>query len=109
MFPVFIFVFSINNFNRISAYTTSEMDYLSFTTLVYGTGGPNNYQFTVENDSVKRRDPSKDDTTDFDYSQQALIYTDEVTHSGTDVLIYARGEVVYSSKTEVFIFKTMLI
>lgn len=68
------------------------MDGLPFTSLVYGTGGPNNYQFTIQNNTVKRKDPSKEDTTDFDYSQQALVYTDEVTHSGTDVLVYAKGK-----------------
>lgn len=67
------------------------MDGEAFTSLVYGTGGSNNYQFTVVNGSAKRKDPSREDTTDIDYSQQALVYTDEVTHSGTDVLIYARG------------------
>lgn len=73
------------------AYTNSAMDGLAFTSLVYGTGGPNNYQFSVQNNSVSRNDPSKEDTTSYDYSQQALVLTDEVTHSGTDVLIYARG------------------
>lgn len=70
------------------------MDGLPFTSLIYGTGGPNNYQFIVENGTVKRSDPSKENTTDIDYSQQALVYTDEVTHSGTDVLIYARGKLI---------------
>lgn len=81
----------IGKFN-ISAYTLSKMDNLPFTSLIYGTGGPNNYQFTIENGTAKRKDPSENDTTDFDYSQQALIYTDEVTHSGTDVLLYAGGK-----------------
>lgn len=67
------------------------MDGLPFTSLIYGTGGPNNYQFTIQNGTVVRKDPSSEDTTDIDYSQQALVHTDEVTHSGTDVLVFARG------------------
>lgn len=76
---------------HVLAYTKSATDGLPFTSLIYGTGGHNNYQFTVQNGTAKRSDPSKQDTTAFDYSQQALVYTDEVTHSGTDVLVYARG------------------
>ncbi|KAI4456858.1 alkaline phosphatase [Holotrichia oblita] len=66
-------------------------DFNNYTTLLYGTGGPNNYQFYVENNSVVRPDPALQDTEDFEYSQQAVVLTDEVTHSGADVLIYAKG------------------
>lgn len=67
------------------------MDERPYSNLVYGTGGPNNYQFYVENNTVQRVDPTTENMTDFEYSQQALVYNDEVTHSGTDVLVYAKG------------------
>ncbi|CAH1963272.1 unnamed protein product [Acanthoscelides obtectus] len=80
---------------NVLSYTESAMDKEPFTSLLYGTGGPNNYQFTVENNTAKRIDPSKNDTTDFEYSQQAVVLTDEVTHSGTDVLVYANGPMAH--------------
>nr|CAH7720610.1 unnamed protein product [Callosobruchus chinensis] len=79
----------------VLSYTESAMDKEPFTSLVYGTGGPNNYQFTVQDKTVQRLDPSKNDTTDFEYSQQAVVLTDEVTHSGTDVLVYAKGPMAH--------------
>ncbi|XP_060521962.1 alkaline phosphatase-like [Cylas formicarius] len=79
----------------VLSYTNSAMDNRPFTSLIYGTGGPNNYQFTVENNTAVRQDPSHNNTADFDYSQQALVYTDEVTHAGTDVLVYANGPMAH--------------
>nr|CAI5849431.1 unnamed protein product [Callosobruchus analis] len=79
----------------VLSYTESAMDKEPFTSLLYGTGGPNNYQFTVQDNTVQRLDPSKSDTTDFEYSQQAVVLTDEVTHSGTDVLVYANGPMAH--------------
>ncbi|KAJ8913233.1 hypothetical protein NQ315_016176 [Exocentrus adspersus] len=73
----------------------SAMDQVPYTSLLYGTGGPNNYQFQVENGTVIRPDPTKEDTTSFSYSQQAVVLTDEVTHSGTDVLVYAKGPMAH--------------
>lgn len=67
------------------------MDKKPYTNLLYGTGGPNNYQFYVNNGSVERKDPATDNITDFEYSQQSVVLNDEVTHSGTDVLVYAKG------------------
>lgn len=58
---------------------------------MYGTGGPNNYQYTIINNSFTRKDPSVNDTADFEYSQQAVVLTDEVAHGGSDVLVYAKG------------------
>lgn len=71
----------------------SKWDTTPYTTLLYGTGGPNNYQFEVKNGSVFRQDPSKQNTTSFEYSQQTGMVTDETTHSGSDVVVYATGEV----------------
>ncbi|XP_018569569.1 alkaline phosphatase [Anoplophora glabripennis] len=73
----------------------SAMDQVPYTSLLYGTGGPNNYQFVVENGTVVRPDPTIEDTEDFTYSQQAVVLTDEVTHSGTDVLVYANGPMAH--------------
>ncbi|XP_030745209.1 alkaline phosphatase-like isoform X2 [Sitophilus oryzae] len=77
-------------------YTLSEMDQKPYTNLLYGTGGPNNYQFKVSStNEVERADPSQENTTDFEYSQQAVVYNDEVTHAGTDVLVYANGPMAH--------------
>jgi hypothetical protein len=38
-----------------------------------------------------RRDPSMDDTTSYDYAQQAVVLEEEVLHDGGDVAIYATG------------------
>lgn len=73
------------------------MDKIPFTSLLYGTGGPNNYQFGVENETVVRPDPTKNDTTEWEYSQQAVVLNDEVTHSGADVLVFAKGKYKYFS------------
>lgn len=75
----------------VSATIRSETDQVPYTSLLYGTGGENNYQFRVENATVVRADPTEEDTQAFTYSQQAVVLTDEVTHSGTDVLVYAHG------------------
>lgn len=45
----------------------------------------------MENGKPRRKNPSLDDTTAYDYIQQAAILTDEGAHSGTDVTVYARG------------------
>lgn len=39
----------------------------------------------------RRRDPSTQDTTSYDYVQQVAILTDENTHTGSDVAVYAIG------------------
>lgn len=75
--------------------TLSAMDKIPFTSLLYGTGGPNNYQFGVENETVVRPDPTKNDTTEWEYSQQAVVLNDEVTHSGADVLVFAKGPMAH--------------
>lgn len=47
--------------------------------------------YTVENGSPVRMDPSRANTTDFTYSQQAAIVSDEAYHGGGDVAVYAIG------------------
>lgn len=75
----------------VLGYSLSETDQTPFTNLLYGTGGANNYQYSVVDGMVERADPTKDNISDFEYSQQAAVSTDEVTHGGTDVLVYAKG------------------
>lgn len=72
----------------------SKIDNIPFTTLTYATGGINNhaYEFNLHNNKTQRIDPSKQDTTAFNYSQQAAIITDEALHGGGDVPVYAIGE-----------------
>lgn len=54
------------------------------------------FQFTAETDEngtrVVRRDPSKDDTQDYQYHFQAGIRLIENSHGAGDVAIYARGK-----------------
>lgn len=70
----------------------SRYDGIPYTKLSYSTGGPNNIAYTVNNDSrAVRIDPSKFNTTDFTYSQQATIISDEAYHGGGDVAVYAIG------------------
>ncbi|EZA61510.1 Alkaline phosphatase, tissue-nonspecific isozyme [Ooceraea biroi] len=60
--------------------------------LSYSTGGPNNVAYTVYNNSqAVRIDPSKSNTSDFNYSQQATIISNEAYHGGGDVAAYAIG------------------
>ncbi|XP_032670591.1 alkaline phosphatase-like [Odontomachus brunneus] len=70
----------------------SKHDGIPYTTLSYSTGGPNNIAYTVgEKGQAVRIDPSKSNTSDFTYSQQATIITDEAYHGGGDVAVYAIG------------------
>ncbi|XP_076240183.1 alkaline phosphatase [Calliopsis andreniformis] len=69
----------------------SRIDKIPYTTLTYSTGGPNNKAYTIKNNSTVRMDPSTQNTTEFTYSQQAAIITDEAYHGGGDVAIYAIG------------------
>ncbi|KAG9429352.1 alkaline phosphatase [Apis mellifera carnica] len=69
----------------------SKIDGIPYTTLSYSTGGPNNMAYTVNNSNSVRIDPSKENTTEFTYSQQATIISDEAYHGGGDVAVYAIG------------------
>lgn len=73
----------------------SKIENTPYTTLLYGTGGANNYQYKVINGTVSRLSPSLNDTTSFGYSQQAAVLTDEVTHGGSDVVVYAQGPMAH--------------
>ncbi|XP_063985258.1 alkaline phosphatase-like isoform X2 [Diachasmimorpha longicaudata] len=69
----------------------SKMDQIPYTILSYGTGGPNNMAYELKGGNASRIDPSKFNTSDFTYSQQATIITNEAYHGGGDVPIYAIG------------------
>lgn len=70
----------------------SKFDKISYTTLSYNTGGPNNIAYKVVNGEPVRMDPSLNDTTHYNYSQQAAIISDEAYHGGGDVAVYAIGK-----------------
>ncbi|EGI62845.1 PREDICTED: alkaline phosphatase, tissue-nonspecific isozyme isoform X2 [Acromyrmex echinatior] len=70
----------------------SKYDGIPYTTLSYSTGGPNNVAYIVSDDGqIKRINPSESNTSDFTYSQQATIISDEAYHGGGDVIVYAIG------------------
>lgn len=70
----------------------SRYDGTPYTTLTYSTGGPNNIAYTVnENNTAVRKNPAKENTTAFTYSQQATVISDEAYHGGGDVAVYAIG------------------
>ncbi|KAJ3654346.1 hypothetical protein Zmor_013539 [Zophobas morio] len=81
--------------NVLDVAQESVLDKIPYTSLLYGTGGPNNYQYSSINGTVSRADPSINDTRDYQYSQQAVVLTDEVTHGGSDVLVYAKGPMAH--------------
>ncbi|KAI5643224.1 alkaline phosphatase domain-containing protein [Phthorimaea operculella] len=70
----------------------SAYDGLNYTTLSYSNGGPPSFHYYINNETkITRRDASQDDTDSFDYTQIAGITTNENTHGGGDVIIYAKG------------------
>ncbi|BES92024.1 alkaline phosphatase [Nesidiocoris tenuis] len=73
----------------------SSADGISYTTLTYAVSGPENFQYEVVNGVARRRDPLQDDTTSWDYHQQATIAQDESKHGGGDVNIYATGPMAH--------------
>lgn len=78
--------------NILGVAQKSKIDQIPYTTLTYGTGGPASFQMIVDDSGmVQRRNPSLENTSAYDYVQQAAILTDENTHGGTDVTIHARG------------------
>lgn len=64
----------------------SKHDGVPYTTLLYATGGPDSVQMEITEDGkIKRKDPTKEDTTAYTYIQQAAVQSDENAHSGSDV------------------------
>lgn len=79
------------SFKSLGIAQASKDDGIPFTSLTYSTGGPNNFAYTINNNKVERKDPSLENTTDFHYSQQAAVISDEAHHGGGDVIVYAKG------------------
>lgn len=69
----------------------SGIDGVPYTKLTYSTGEKKNYQYEVVHGNIQRKDPTTFDTYSYDYSQQAGIVSDEATHGGTDVALFAKG------------------
>jgi len=70
----------------------SKTEGTPYTTLTYGTS----YQgFQVDPQTQSRKDPTADDITAWEYTQQAAINTDENLHGGSDVTIHADGAMSY--------------
>lgn len=87
----FIMLHKIIIINDLGIAQKSKNDNIPYTSLLYGTGGPNNFQFHIENNTVVRNNPQLDNTEDDNYAQQSVVLQDEVAHSGTDVVVYATG------------------
>ncbi|OXU21501.1 hypothetical protein TSAR_009716 [Trichomalopsis sarcophagae] len=77
--------------NILGIADVSKIENIPYTTLSYSTGGPNNIAYQVVNNKSMRINPNESDTTEFTYSQQAAIITDEAHHGGGDVAVYALG------------------
>uniref|UniRef100_A0A224XEP7 Alkaline phosphatase n=1 Tax=Panstrongylus lignarius TaxID=156445 RepID=A0A224XEP7_9HEMI len=73
----------------------SRIDGVPYTTLSYAVSGPDNYHYSVVDGKVVREDPSKVDTLDFKYSQQAAILSHESYHGGGEVVVYATGPMAH--------------
>ncbi|XP_036338898.1 alkaline phosphatase [Rhagoletis pomonella] len=69
----------------------SKTEGTPYTTLTYGTS----YKGFEADADGKRVDPTTQDTTAWEYTQQAAINTDENLHGGSDVTIHAKGAMAY--------------
>lgn len=66
----------------------SKTEGTPYTTLTYGT----TYKGFQPDANGLRKDPTLQDTTDWEYTQQGAINTDENYHGGSDVTIHATGK-----------------
>ncbi|XP_005186059.1 alkaline phosphatase [Musca domestica] len=69
----------------------SKTEGTPYTTLTYGT----TYQGFQPDANGLRKDPTLEDTNDWEYMQQGAINTDENYHGGSDVTIHAVGAMSY--------------
>lgn len=67
----------------------SKTEETPYTTLTYGTSYKG---FQVDPERLQRKNPALEDTTDWEYEQQAAINTNENLHGGSDVTLHARGK-----------------
>ncbi|XP_030385710.1 alkaline phosphatase [Scaptodrosophila lebanonensis] len=70
----------------------SKTEETPYTTLTYGTSYNG---FQVDSETLQRVNPALSDTTDWEYTQQAAINTNENLHGGSDVTIHAHGAMSY--------------
>ncbi|XP_046985185.1 alkaline phosphatase-like isoform X1 [Schistocerca americana] len=74
----------------------SVVDNIPYTILTYSTGSNLAFNYTVVNGTeIIRDNPENYDYTSFDYHQQAAILTDEASHGGGDVTVYAAGPMAH--------------
>ena len=71
----------------------SDIDNKTYTTLLYANGP--GYNYTVVDGSVSRWNISEDPVTDDYYNQLAALPLSDESHGGDDVLIYARGKLIF--------------
>ncbi|XP_023300319.2 alkaline phosphatase [Lucilia cuprina] len=69
----------------------SKTEGIPYTTLTYGT----TYKGFQPDANGLRKDPTLQDTTDWEYTQQGVINTDENYHGGSDVTIHSAGAMSY--------------
>lgn len=67
---------------------TSKTEETPYTTLTYGT----TFKGFQSNENSLRKDPTLQNTTDWEYMQQGAINTDENYHGGSDVTIHSVGK-----------------
>lgn len=81
--------------NILGVAQNSKYDGIPYTTLTYATGHEG-YQVEIDKDGeAHRRDPTLEDTTDYNYIQQVAIKSDEGTHGGVDVSVHAMGPMAH--------------
>ncbi|CAH1406608.1 unnamed protein product [Nezara viridula] len=73
----------------------SKTDKLPFTTLSYAIAAKDNMKMRVVNGTLVREDPSKVDTTSYEYGTQGAAPNRVNVHGGSDVLVYATGPNAY--------------
>lgn len=82
--------------NLVDTTLKSKMVNAYYTPLLYGTGGQNNYKYTGnDRGEILWDNATFEEAGKFNYSQQSAVLEDEVTHSGTDVVVYAKGPMAH--------------
>lgn len=83
--------------NILGIARNSRFDGIPYTTLLYATGGPDSFQIeTNDEGKLQRRNPTKENTTDYTYIQQAAVPSDENAHAGSDVSDFIFDKFIHS-------------
>lgn len=77
--------------NILGIASVSSVDGVPYTTLTYAVGNKEAYHYKAVNGSVVREDPTKVNTSAWDYHHQAAVPTSRNPHGGHDVFAYASG------------------